>query len=493
MLVSELAAILQPVESSNYSDAPITGLAFDSRRITPGMVFFALPGNNTDGCKHIDEALSRGACAVVTERTGSTHSRAAELCVKDSRLALARAASAYYANPSGELRLIGVTGTNGKTTVTFIIQHLLQNARMKTGLIGTVRYEIGDRSIPAQRTTPESLVIQHYLRDMIRAGCTACSMEVSSHALVQQRVECLRFEVAVFTNLTGDHLDYHGDMEKYFHAKAQLFRAGTDRPLPAHAVINCDDSFGQRLAQSMTGVEVCTFGIGGDATVRAESIRLDATESRFQLRTLKGDRACRIPFIGRHNIYNSLAAAGTCLSLGVSLDDIVNGLDHAPSVPGRLEPVLAGQPFGVFIDYAHTDDALMQVLRTLRDVTRGRLLVAFGCGGNRDAGKRSRMGAVAARMADCTVITSDNPRRESADEIARQIAIGFRAECGKDPIIELDRRAAIDLVIGMAKAGDIVLIAGKGHETYQEFAETVVPFDDGWHSRQSLEAIGFSS
>lgn len=491
MLVSELAAILQPSETSHSSGALINGLAFDSRRVTPGMVFFALQGNKTDGHKYIEEALTRGACAIVTERRGAAQNRVAEICVGDARLAMARAAAAFHAHPSHELKLIGVTGTNGKTTVSFIIQHLLQNAGTKTGLLGTVRYEIGDRAIPAQRTTPESVVIQQYLREMIRAGCTACVMEVSSHSLVQQRVECLKFDVAVFTNLTGDHLDYHADMEGYYQAKEKLFCAGIDRPAPANAVINSDDPFGRRLAQANSVADVTTYAIDSEASIRAGSIQLDAQETRFELRTKNGVHACRMPFIGRHNIYNALAAVGACVRLGMTLEDIVRGLENAPPVPGRLEPVSSGQPFGVFIDYAHTDDALQQVLATLRQVTRGRLIVAFGCGGNRDAGKRSRMGAVAARMADCTVITSDNPRRESAEEIASAIGSGFLAACGKEPIIELDRRAAIERVIGMAKPGDIVLIAGKGHETYQEFAETVIPFDDGWHARQALEAMGF--
>ncbi|HUR46874.1 MAG TPA: UDP-N-acetylmuramoyl-L-alanyl-D-glutamate--2,6-diaminopimelate ligase [Candidatus Saccharimonadales bacterium] len=470
----------------------ITGITYDSRRVTPGMLFAAIPGQKIDGHEFINTAIERGALAVICERNGFTSNRATKIKVPDARAALARAANCYYANPSAKLKVIGVTGTNGKTTVTFLIKSILEAAGLKTGLLGTVRYEIGDRIIPAHRTTPESLEVQHMMAQMLRADCQACVMEVSSHALEQKRVLGVAFDVGIFTNLTGDHLDYHGTMENYFGAKKKLFTGLEEGPKQGLKVINIDDTYGQRLADESRNVEIdLTYGVEKAAKLRATQIQLTREGSRFVVETPDRKFAVRLPLIGRHNIYNALAAVGAGLALKVDVLKIQAALNATPPVPGRLEMVSAGQPFGVYVDYAHTDDALENVLKTVREIATGQVLLAFGCGGNRDSSKRARMGKVAAEMADFTVITSDNPRKESAEKIAGQIEEGFRTKRAEGYVLELDRSRAIGMILAKAKPGDIVVIAGKGHETYQEFEDTVVPFDDRVHAVEALEHMGF--
>jgi UDP-N-acetylmuramoyl-L-alanyl-D-glutamate--2,6-diaminopimelate ligase len=455
------------------------------------VVFIAIPGQNTDGHEFIGAALDRGAAAVICERTRLVPPRATRIRVPDVREAMACVARSYYEHPSARLRVLGVTGTNGKTTVAFMIRTILEAAGISTGLLGTVRYEIGDRVIPATRTTPESLEVQQMMAQMLKADCEACVMEVSSHALDQKRVLGVEFDVAIFTNLTRDHLDYHGTMENYFAAKQKLFKALEQGSKKAAAVINIDDAFGARLAGT-TKVEVeLNFGLRQSARLRATRIELGPDGSRFVVEAPERKFALRLPLIGRHNIYNALAAVGAGLALKVDVVKIQAALSKMTPVPGRLERVDCGQPFGVLVDYAHTDDALRNVLTTLRELTKGRLLLAFGCGGNRDAGKRARMGRVAAELADFTLITSDNPRKEDPGKIAAQIEEGFRAVRAEACAIELDRRRAIQQIIGKAEPGDIVLIAGKGHETYQEFDDTVVPFDDRVHAQEALETLGF--
>lgn len=491
MQLKDLIANLEPTQTEGDLDRPVTGVAYDSRRVTPGMLFVALAGRNVDGHEYIGAAIERGAAAVVCERNGFVPHRTAKIKVADSRAALARVAAAYYGHPSTRLKVIGVTGTNGKTTVAFMVKHMLETAGIKTGLIGTVRYEIGERVIPAQRTTPEALEIQQMLAQMVRADCQACVMEVSSHALEQHRVNEVEFDVVVFTNLTQDHLDYHGSMEAYFQAKKKLFAAAAQEEKSAKAVINIDDTFGRRLSRE-TDLEVrLSYGLQDAARLRATNIQLGRNETRFVARTADREMLIRSPLIGRHNIYNALAAAGAGLVLKVEAPDIVAALDSLPPVPGRLEAVQMGQPFALFVDYAHTDDALQNVLTTLREITPGRLRLAFGCGGNRDVGKRAKMGRVAARLADFTVITSDNPRKESPARIAAQIEEGFRTVRSDGYLMELDRRRAIGEVIQSAQPGDTVLIAGKGHEIYQEFEDTVVPFDDRVYAREMLENLGY--
>ena len=488
-LVNELASTR--VEGPLERD--VAGISYDSRRVTPGMVFVAIPGQKTDGHDYISTAIDRGATAVICEKNGVVSQRVTQIKVPDAREALARAAAAFYQHPSEKLKVIGVTGTNGKTTVAFMVKQILEAAGVNCGLIGTVRYEIGQRLIPAQRTTPEALEIQQMMAQMLRADCQACVMEVSSHALEQKRVCGVEFDVAIFTNLTQDHLDYHGTMEHYFAAKRKLFATLAGGRKTAGAVLNIDDAYGARLFEEINIEERLTYGLSLAAKIRASRIQLGRDGTEIVIETPQDKFACRLPLIGRHNVYNALAAAGAGLVLRVGAHPIQTALNSLKPVPGRLESIALGQPFGVFVDYAHTDDALRNMLTTLREITTGRLLLAFGCGGSRDAGKRPKMGKAAAELADFAIITSDNPRRESPEKIAAAIEEGFQTVRRDGYRIELDRKRAIDEILRLAAAGDTVVIAGKGHETYQEFEDTVIPFDDRVYARETLETLGFGT
>jgi UDP-N-acetylmuramoyl-L-alanyl-D-glutamate--2,6-diaminopimelate ligase len=493
MQLKQLISDLRTVSVEGTLDREIAGITYDSRRVKAGMIFVAIPGQHVDGHDFINSAVDRGAAAVICQRNGFFPQRATKIKVADVREALAMAAAAYYGHPSTKLKVIGVTGTNGKTTVAFMVKHLLETAGIKTGLLSTIRYEIGERVFPAQRTTPEALEVQEMLSHMVRNECEACVMEVSSHALDQKRVHGVDFDVAIFTNLTQDHLDYHGTMEGYFEAKKKLFTALQHGPKQGGAVINIDDAFGHRLSQE-TKVEVqLSYGLGEAANLRATHIQLGKDSTQMVIETPDCHFPCRLPLIGRHNIYNALATIGAGLVLKLGTPALKNALNTMEPVPGRLENVSAEWPFGVYVDYAHTDDALLNALRTLCEITPGRLLLTFGCGGNRDSGKRSKMGKVAAELADFTIITNDNPRNESPAKIASQIEDGYLGVRSTGYRIELDRRRAIDDLIRMAQPGDSVLIAGKGHETYQEFEDTVVPFDDRVYARESLKAAGIKS
>ena len=492
MQLKQLIQQISTLSVEGSLDREVAGITYDSRRVTPGMIFVAIPGQNHDGHHYINVAIDRGAAAIICERNGFSSHRSAKIKVADSREVLAQLSSVFYQNPASKLKMIGVTGTNGKTTIAFLVKQMLEAGGIKTGLISTVRYEIGDRMIPAHRTTPESLEIQQMLSQMLRADCQACVMEVSSHALDQKRVAGIQFDVGIFTNLTQDHLDYHGTMEAYYEAKKKLFSGIEEGSRGGRTIINIDDSFGARLSREVRPEIQLTYGIDQAATVRATQIHLGATETTMVVETADKNFSCHLPLIGRHNVYNALAAVGAGLSLKLDPLVIKNALATMQPVPGRLERVACGQPFGVFVDYAHTDDALRNVLKTLRELADGRVLLAFGCGGSRDTGKRAKMGLVAAELADDTIITSDNPRKESAAVIASQIEGGFKSFRAEGCRVELDRRRAIQEIIRMARPGDIVLIAGKGHETYQEFEDTVVPFDDRIYAAESLENLGWS-
>ncbi len=489
MKLKDIISGMEPCGIEGELNREISGIAYDSRRVTPGMMFIAVKGHNRDGHEFIDAAIERGAAAVLCERNGFHARKATRIKVQDTRKALACAAANFYGAPSAQLKMVGVTGTNGKTTVTFMLKRMLESAGLKTGLIGTVRYEVGERVIPAHRTTPEALEVQQMLSHMLREDCRACVMEVSSHALDQHRVHGVQFDTAIFTNLTRDHLDYHGTMEAYYGAKRQLFTPEYLGVKSGSAVINIDDGFGRRLADEVSPSVTLTYGMDAAASLRATNIGLESRQTTFTIEGHGAPIPCRMPLIGGHNIYNALAAAGAALAMGIDPSQVAGSLESMPPVPGRLEQVDAGQPFNVVVDYAHTDDALRHVLVALREVTRGRLLVMFGCGGNRDTGKRAQMGSVAAQLADVTVVTSDNPRRESPESIIQQIVDGHRARRQDGLEIEVDRRMAIERILRMAKPGDTVLLAGKGHETYQEFENTVIPFDDREHAREVLQCL----
>ncbi len=465
------------LSSKGDLDRPISGLALDSRRVLPGNLFFALPGRRTDGLSFLDEAISRGAVGIVAEKipTG-TAAKVTYLHVANVRQTLARVAQRYFNFPDKAVELIGVTGTNGKTTVTSLLKHLMSTPAQRVGLVGTVSYDLGARVVPSYRTTPESLDLFGMIAQMRDAGCRQAVLEVSSHGIDQQRVLGMQFGVAVFTNLTRDHLDYHQTLEACFEVKSRLFSGGPG-PAPRVAAINLDDPYGRRLATAVAPhLKVVTFGEAPDAMVRAENLRLNFKNTQLRLVWPEGLLEIESALIGRYNTSNLLAAFATCYALGRDLQVIAARLKSFPGVAGRMESIEEGQPYNVLVDYAHTDDALRNALGMLRTITPGRLFVVYGCGGNRDRAKRPMMTAAVQEFADFAWATADNPRNESIARIFADMQTGVQ-HAAKITFVE-DRRRAISLALDAARAGDCLLIAGKGHETYQEFADTIVPFDD---------------
>ncbi len=458
------------------ADPEISSLSYDSRLAAAGSLFFALPGAKTNGAEFAQQAAGKGAAAVVAEsRVGDCGCAVVE--VPDARAAMADIAAAFFGHPDRSLKCAGVTGTNGKTTTAFLMKHLMDSASLRSGLIGTVKYVVGSEEISAPRTTPESVDLQEMMARMRDGGSKAVAMEVSSHALVQKRVRGIEFDAAVFTNLTQDHLDYHRTMEAYFEAKALLFESlAAQTHKKGRAIINADDRHGHLLVERFgKKIKTVTFGRGVGADFRASAIRFDGTGSVFQLDAKRKSFLVRMPLIGLFNIYNTLAALAAAASCGVELRGAIAALASAPQVPGRVERVAAKRNFQVFVDYAHTDDALKNVLRTLKDLKPSRLITVFGCGGDRDRAKRPLMAAAAEAFSDWTVITSDNPRREEPGAIIADVEAGMR---GTNFEKITDREHAIRHAIDLAGPGDIVLIAGKGHETYQEFADRRIAFDD---------------
>ncbi len=457
-------------------DRPISGLAMDSRRVVPGTLFFALPGLRTDGGTYIDQAIDRGAVAIVTTKLPTTTpAKVTFLQVADPRAMLARISQRYYRFPDRDMQVIGVTGTNGKTTVTHLVKHFLSGDQ-RVGLLGTINYDLGVRTVPSFKTTPEAIDIFGMLAQMRDAGCRQAVMEVSSHGIDQQRVLGMQFGAAVFTNLTRDHLDYHKTLDAYFGVKTRLF-TGEVGGTPKVAVVNLDDPYGARLAaQIPPGVKLVTFGEAATAAVRAEEVSLNFKNTTFKLVWPEGTLRVDSPLIGRYNVSNLLAAVATAWGLGRDPLVFLARLKSFPVVSGRMERIEEGQPFNVLVDYAHTDDALRNALGMLRTITPGRLLVVFGCGGNRDRSKRPLMVKAVQEFADYAFATADNPRREALPQIFEDMRQGVSRP---DRITWIDeRRRAISLALDMAKPGDCLLIAGKGHESYQEFADTVIPFDD---------------
>ncbi len=467
-------------------DRAVESIAYDSRRVQRNGLFVALRGEKNDGHEFIGQAIENGASVIVAERE-EKNPRATCLLVENTRTALADLAATFYGLPARRLKLAAVTGTNGKTTTTFLIKHICEKAGLRCGLIGTVRYEIGERVLPAARTTPESLDLQELLAQIANAGCRAAAMEVSSHALTQERVRGLEWDVAVFTNLTQDHLDYHGTMENYFESKAKLFTQLTQQQKKRKpvAVVNMDDRYGEQLLDKIDKkISVVTFGMGVRADFRASNYRMEFGGTSYQLDARGKSYLVRLPLIGRFNVANSMAALAAANALGLNLREAVLSLGKSPQVPGRLEMVPAKRKFQVFVDYAHTPDALLNVLKTLRQLEPGRLIVVFGCGGDRDRQKRPLMGRIADQNADYSIITSDNPRKEDPNAIISEIEKGFGSDCYEKVT---GRAEAIVRAIAVAQPRDIILIAGKGHETYQEFADHTVPFDDIQVARRAIE------
>jgi UDP-N-acetylmuramoyl-L-alanyl-D-glutamate--2,6-diaminopimelate ligase len=488
MKLSDLLKAAPHLAVRGDADRAVAGITCDSRQVRPDFLFVAVPGVLCDGLQYVDDAIKRGASVIVTPQVRLAAGEATHVQVENARRALAELADAFYRHPTGKLVLAGVTGTNGKTTTTFQLHDILAAAGLTPGLIGTVNYEVGARVIPASRTTPQSVELQALFDQMLHAGCKSAVMEVSSHALDQDRVVGCEFDAAVFTNLTQDHLDYHQSMERYFEAKRRLFRQLGRGSKTATAVINVDDPWGLRLAADPEiRARVLTFGCREGVDVRACDITAGPQGSEFKVVGPWGGTRIRLALLGHFNVMNALGAYGAARALGIDDRLTVDALAARRTVPGRLEEVPTRRGWRVFVDYAHTDDALANVLRTVRELTPARLILVFGCGGSRDQAKRPLMGHVAAGLADHTILTSDNPRREEPRAIIAQIEAGFGA-CRAYDVVE-DRAQAIETALRRAREGDIVLIAGKGHETTQEFANTIVPFDDRQVVRTLLQTL----
>jgi UDP-N-acetylmuramoyl-L-alanyl-D-glutamate--2,6-diaminopimelate ligase len=479
-------AAMSPALDSRASATTVSGVAYDSRRVTSGVVFVALRGLQSDGTAFAQDAIGRGAAAIVSESAAPGGTSVPWIRVDDARDALAAVAAEFFAHPSEALTLVGITGTNGKTTTSYVLASIFEAAGVTCGRIGTVGYRIGDREVEAARTTPEAPELQHMLREMVSRGCGACVMEVSSHALVLKRADHLRFSAAIFTNLTRDHLDFHQNMEAYFHAKLRLFEL---LPPEGFGVTNLDDRRGAAFAAAAKRPVTYAIDAAADVTPVGVSMSLDGLE--FQARTPRGTLHVRSRLVGRPNAYNILAALSTAMALDVPFGAIEQGIWNLASVPGRFQLVSSPtDEVRVVVDYAHTDDALKNLLETARPLATGRVITVFGCGGDRDRTKRPLMGAVAARLSDLVVITSDNPRSENPVAIIEDVKRGIVPAANRKPpnggagpkatphLVIVDRREAIERAIADARRGDLVLVAGKGHEKYQVIGERVLPFDD---------------
>ena len=463
-------------------DRNIESIAYDSRKVEPEALFVAMPGHHHDGSRFIGQAVEKQAAAFVTEvskadmaKTGLKSPGVTAIHVDDSRHVLAWLSDRFYGRPSDRLDLIGITGTNGKTTLTYILEKIFETAGHSCGVIGTINYRYGGNEYPAPMTTPEALEINRMLHEMAGKGVEKCCIEVSSHSLTLKRVRELRFAVGVFTNLTRDHLDYHKTFEHYKDSKKILFRDCKIK----NQVINIDDPVGREIVQE-SSIETLTTGLDSRADVTAEDCVLLEDGIRFTLKTPSGTQAISSPLLGRHNVHNLLSASAVAVAQGISLAHIAQGIQSLERVPGRFEKIQQGQDFIVAVDYAHTDDALANALKVARTLSKNRVIVVFGCGGDRDPGKRKEMGRVALEMSDFTVITSDNPRTEDPEQIIQHICEGIPA--GRKPkehyTILPNRREAIDFAIKKAQTGDLVLIAGKGHEDYQILKSGKIHFDD---------------
>ncbi|HZT60012.1 MAG TPA: UDP-N-acetylmuramoyl-L-alanyl-D-glutamate--2,6-diaminopimelate ligase [Pyrinomonadaceae bacterium] len=499
--------------SGDDAGTQVIDVTHDSRQARAGWLFVAIRGEKLDAHLFVADVLAQGAAGVVSERERPADFGGAWIQVEDARRALALAAAEVHRHPSRELKLVGITGTNGKTTTAFLVAAIAEAAGERTALISTVEYRVAGVSQEALHTTPEASDVQRLLRRAVESGCRVAVMESSSQALDLHRCDALRYEVAAFTNLTRDHLDYHGTMENYFAAKRRLFD-GSLGERPRVSVVNTDDEYGVRLAENLTaeGQRVIRYGLGinskgatdggelgvearsGDEVrsgfdVTARDVEFSMGGTRLRLVTPEGEREVLSPLVGRPHVYNILTAAGCAHALGLGLDATVEALKTCAGAPGRFERVAHTGDFAVVVDYAHTDDALRNILRTARDVTRGRVITVFGCGGDRDRSKRAPMGEAAASLSDVVFVTSDNPRTEDPEAILRDVEVGLRA-VGKPYLKIVDRREAINRAIAEARAGDIVVIAGKGHEDYQIIGAEKRHFDDREVAREALAARG---
>ena len=490
MLLSELLDTLNEKKVTGFRDLELPGLAYDSRLVEPREAFFCIKGLVTDGHFYVADAMRKGAAVLFIEKELEQEVGPEVVIVKvpDTRRAMAHCSARFFGDPSGELKLVGVTGTNGKTTTTYLVESVCREAGYSTGIIGTVETHIGSDVEPVTRTTPESLDLQRLLRRMVDNSVEVVAMEVSSHALELTRVNGCRFEVVVFTNLTQDHLDFHISLEEYFGAKRRLFTGDEFGP-GRRALVNIDDPFGRRLLEE-TELATRSFGLNRKADIRGAGVQVSAGGNRFKLEYDHDSISLSTALQGRFNVYNCLAAAGVAVDLGVSADSMTRGLEGLKGVPGRFENIDCGQYFTAIVDYAHTADGIRSLLEACREVTSGRVILVVGCGGDRDRSKRPLMGAVGVEMSDFCVITSDNPRSEKPESIIEMILEGVRDRFPPERYtVEVDRRSAIYKSIGEARPGDLVVVAGKGHESGQIFADKVVPFDDRQVVREGLKEV----
>ncbi len=492
MMLQVLQGQIDILESGGNTQVPVTAITDDSRSVSTGSVFVAVPGERVDGHQFIPAALKAGMTALVMQQpvTGLTIPFAR---VADSRKALGLMGSRFYGDPSARIRMIGVTGTNGKTTTTYVCKALLEALGQQVGLIGTVAYQIGQEILPASHTTPGALELQQLLAKMVDRGCSTAVMEVSSHALAQDRTSGCEYDVAVFSNLTQDHLDFHHTMEEYFEAKLRLFTGLTGRQKPnKRAIINTDDPSGIRI-QAVCPAPVWTYALKAKADLRAEQVRLSLDGTRFIAATPAGSFPIESQLVGEYNIYNLLAAVGVALHEGATPEQIRQAVTRVTNVPGRFERVIAGQRFTVVVDYAHTEDALVRLLTAAQALKAGRIITVFGCGGDRDRGKRPKMGRAAVQYSDVVILTSDNPRTEDPLSILQEVEAGVVDVLRQRPHVQYqkvaDRREAIAAAVREARPGDMVLIAGKGHEDYQIIGKTKFHFDDREVAREAIEQL----
>jgi UDP-N-acetylmuramoyl-L-alanyl-D-glutamate--2,6-diaminopimelate ligase len=488
MKLDELLRGVEGLDSGLQVGAEATSLAYDSRQVQQGSLFFAIQGEKADGHAFIPQALERGAAAIVSERMPPSDLASRWVRVPRIRRALSRAGRLFFGQPDLYLKLVGITGTNGKTTTAFLVDSILRAAGIRAGLLGTIEYRVGDRALPALNTTPESLDLWSYFAQTVNAGGTGVVMEVSSHALAQERVWGFPYSVAVFTNLTRDHLDYHKDFEHYFEAKRRLFE-GLGTPPPSWAVINVDDPWGRKLLDVPCPHRL-TYGMNSNAQVKAKQVDYRHNGLEGVIVTPAGRLHLVSSLMGRANLANILAATAASIAYGIPLEKIEEGIKDLKAVPGRFERIDEGQSFLVIVDYAHTDDALRNVLSTVRELTRGRLIVVFGCGGERDRAKRPLMGEAAGSLSDLAVLTSDNPRSEDPLLIMNDALVGLQ-KSGKPYWAEVDRETAIRKALEEAREGDVVVLAGKGHEAYQILSDRTIPFDDREVARKVLREMGY--
>lgn len=490
MRLKEILQGIVPVASTGPTELDIPAIRYDSRQVQPGDLFVAICGEKLDAYDFIPSALERGAAVVLSERPVPAEFNRTWIQVRSARQALALVAANFHRHPARTLKLLGVTGTNGKTTTTYLLESILRAAGQRTGLIGTVEYHLPSGIVPARFTTPESLGLQTLLAQMRGAGVAWAVMEVSSHGLALDRVYGIPFAAAVFTNLARDHLDFHGDFENYFQAKRRLF-LGHGAPPPPIVVLNVDDPHGLQLHHECPG-NVWLYGMNhtDPQVVTAKRLTLSFNELSFTLESPAGSAEVHSPLVGRPNLSNILAAAATSLALGLPLEKVVVGIEALVSVPGRFERIDEGQPFAVVVDFAHTDLAFQTLLQTARELCRGRVLIVFGCGGDRDRSKRPVMGEIAAQMADVVILTTDNPRSEDPVRIVNDILVGVQ-KAGGNYLIEMDRSRAFERAFEMAAAGDIVLLAGKGHQAEQIFRDHVELWNEQETARTLLRKMGF--